>query len=174
MLDRRLPSHGTRAVVAPIHFALASIVHPLSPTPDWRHSSSSPPREVCSATPRVPGRWAGDATIDRLGHRYRQSRIDVAIAHSVLEQYSSLGSSAFSHRNDGERRPVRATWPCNRSGYLGFYWSRHRAYCWRFPEAIGFFSSLMKIDFITALASPSASDELGRARNHLPQILSSR
>src|SRR5262249_30226323 len=79
----------------------------------------------------------------------------VAIAHSVLEQHSSLGSSAFSHRNDGERRPVRATWPCNRSGYLGFYWSRHRAYCWRFPEAIGFFSSLMKIDFITALASPS-------------------
>src|SRR5262249_3610271 len=66
-----------------------------------------------------------------------------------------LGGSAFSHRNDGERRPVRATWPCNGSGYLGFYWSRHCAYCWRFPEAIGFFSSLMKIDFVTALTSPS-------------------
>ena len=117
--------------------------------------SSSAAREVCSATLSFPAHWAGDAATNRLGHRYRQSWIDVAIAHSVLEQHSSLGGSAFSHRNDGERRLVRVTWPLNCNSYLGFYWSRLCVCCGRFPEAIGFFSSLMKIDFITALTSSS-------------------
>jgi len=72
---------------------------------------------------RFPARRAGDAAINRFGHRYRQSRINVAITHSVLEQHSSLGSSASSDRNDGERRLVRVTWPFNCDSYVGFYWS---------------------------------------------------
>src|ERR1700686_693495 len=48
-----------------------------------------------------------------LGDRYRRSRIDVAIAHSVLEQHSSLGNNAAGNRHDGEGWLVRVAWPFN-------------------------------------------------------------
>src|SRR6266478_9605176 len=93
-------------MVAPLHYASASIDRPVGPTPNWCYQSGAPAREICSTTPSFPARRAWYVAVDRLGNSYCQSRIDVAIAHSVLEQHSGLGGSASGHRNDGERRLV--------------------------------------------------------------------
>ncbi len=89
-----------------------------------------------SATLCFPARRAWYVAVDRLGDSYCQSRIDVAIAHSVLQQHSGLGGSASGHRNDGERRVVCVAWPFNCNGHLGLYWSDLRVRRWRFPEAL--------------------------------------
>ena len=75
----------------------------------------------------------------------------------AAKQHSSLGSSVAGNRENREGRLVRVTWSFNCNSYLGFYWPDLRVRCWRLPEAIGFFSNLMNIDFITALTSPSPS-----------------
>jgi hypothetical protein len=61
-------------------------------------------REVCWATFIFPARWTGYATINRLGYHYRWSRIDVAIADSILEQHSGLLGGTSCNRNDGAGR----------------------------------------------------------------------
>jgi hypothetical protein len=91
MLDWGMSGNRTRTMAAPLHYAPASIAHPLGPTFNWCDQSGSPAREVCPSTLSFPARRAEYATINRLGDRYRWSRIDVAIADSVLEQHSGLG-----------------------------------------------------------------------------------
>jgi hypothetical protein len=91
-----------------------------------------------------PARRAEHATINRLGDRYRRSRIDVAIADSVLEQHSGPGGSTTGNRNDGKGQLVRVAWPRNCNIYLGLYCPDLSVRRWRFPEAFGFFSGVMK------------------------------
>src|SRR6266404_9041271 len=133
-------------MAAALRYASASIDCSVGPTLNWCYQSGAPAREICSATLSFPVRRAWYVAVDRLGSSYCQSRIDVAIAHSVLKQHSGLGGSASGHRNDGERRLVRVTWPFNCDGHLGLYRSDLRVRRWRFPEALGFFAA-MKIDF---------------------------
>src|SRR4029077_17854589 len=58
----------------------------------------------------------------------------------------------------------------NCSSYLGFYRSdlcvRHR----RFPEAFGFFSGFMRLDFITALTTPTPVSHIPTAMWCLPWL----
>jgi len=63
---------------------------------------------------------------------------------------------------------VRVTWSFNCSSYLGFYRSDLCVRHWRFPEAFGFFSGLMRLDFITALTSPSSGLHIATAMRCLP------
>ena len=140
-------------MAAPLYYASASIDRPLGLTTKRLHQSCLQAREVCSAALGFPARWAGYARTNWLGHRYRWSRIDAAIAHSLLEQHSRLGSSPSGNRNDGEGRLVRVAWPFNCNCCLGLHLSDLCVRYWRFPEAFGFFSGLMRLDFITALTS---------------------
>src|SRR6266446_2053672 len=143
-------------MAAPLHYASASIDRPVGPTPNWCYQSGAPAREICSATFCFPARRAWYVAVDRLGDSYCQSRIDVAFAHSFLEQHSGLGGSASGHRNDGERRLVCVAWPFNRNGHLGLYWSDLCVRRWRFPKALGFFAA-MKINFHRCLDRPNRS-----------------
>src|SRR5258705_4350358 len=135
MLDRRMSGNRTRAMATPLHYAPASIARPIGSTFKWCDQSGSTTREICSAALSVPTRWARYAATNRLGHCYRQSRIDVAVAHSVLEQHSGLGGSTFGNRNDGKGRPARVACSFNCNSYLDFYWSDLSVRHWRFPEA---------------------------------------
>jgi hypothetical protein len=104
--------------------------------------------------PRLAFLHAGPGMLRLIGFGIvSRSRIDAAIANSVFEQHSSLGGSASGHRNDGEGRLVRVARPSNCDIYLGLYCSDLSVRRWRFPEAFGFFSGLMKIHFICALTS---------------------
>src|SRR6266481_6178312 len=143
-------------MAAPLHYASASIDCAVGPTLIWCYQSLAPAREICSATLSFPARRARYVAVDWLGDSSCQSRIDVAIAHSVLEQHSGLGGSASGHWNDGERRPVCVAWPFNRNGHLGLYWSDLRVRRWRFPKALGFFAA-MKINFHRCLDRPNRS-----------------
>jgi hypothetical protein len=147
-----MSGNWTRAMPAPVHHASASIDRPFGSNTNRRYQSGSQAREVCSATLIFPARWVEYATINRLGNRYRWSRIDVAIAHSLLEQHSGVGGSTSGNRNDGAGRLVRVGWPFNCNSCLGLHWSDLCVSRWRFPEALGFFPA-MKIDF-TALTRP--------------------
>src|SRR6266436_7113592 len=143
-------------MAAPLHYASASIDRPVGPTPNWCYQSGAPAREICSATFCFPARRAWYVAVDRLGDSYCQSRIDVAFAHSFLEQHSGLGGSASGHRNDGERRLVCVAWPFYRYGHLGLHWSNLRVRRWRFSEALGFFVGMKSI-FIVVLTGRTAA-----------------
>ena len=143
-------------MAAALHYASVSIDRSVGPTPNRCYQSGAPAREICSATLWFPARRARCVAVDRLGDSYCQSRIDVAIAHSFLEQHSGLGGSASGHRNDGERRLVCVAWPFNCDRHLGLYWSDLRVRRWRFPEALWFFAA-MKIDFHRCLDRPNRS-----------------
>src|SRR6267378_8432375 len=133
-------------MAAALRYASASIDRSVGPTPNWCYQSSTPAREICSTTPSFPARRAWYVAVDRLGNSYCQSRIDVAIAHSVLEQHSGLGGSASGHWNDGERRLVCVAWPFNCNGHLDLHWSDLRVCRRRLPEALGLFVG-MRRDF---------------------------
>src|SRR6267378_6787788 len=137
-------------MAAPLHYASASIDRPVGPTLSCCYQSGAPARESCSATLCFPARRAWYVAVDRLGDSYCQSRIDVAIAYSVLEQHSGLGGSASGHRNDGERRLVCVAWPFNCDGHVGLYRSDLRVRRWRPPEVLGFFAA-MKVNFLRCL-----------------------
>lgn len=158
-----MSGNRTRAMAAPLYYAPTSIARPIGSTFKWCDQSGSTAREVCSATPSVPARWAMYAATDRLGHCYRQSRIDAAVAHSVLEQHSGLGGSTLGNRNDGKGRPARIAWSSNCNSYLDFYWSDLYGRDWGFPEASGFFSDLMKLDFIQCLYEPNPALHIATA-----------
>ena len=143
-------------MAAPLHYASASINCSVGPTLNWCYQSLAPAREICSAALSFPARRAWYVALDRLGDSYCQSRIDAAIAHSVLKQHSGLGGSASGHGNDGERRLVCVTGPFNCDGHLGLYWSDLRVRRWKFPEALGFFVAV-KIDFHRCLDRPNRS-----------------
>src|ERR1700730_8111739 len=143
-------------MAAVLHWPSASIGRSDRPTPNWCYQSGAPAREICSATLSFPARRALYVAVDRVGDSYCQSRIDVAIAHSVLKQHSGLGGSASGHWNDGERRLVCVAWPFNRNRHLGLYWSDLCVRRWRFPAALGFFAA-MKIDFHRCLDRPNRS-----------------
>ncbi len=132
-------------MAAALHYASAAINRPVGPTPNWCYQSGAPAREICSATLSFPARPAWYVPIDRLGDSYRQSRIDVAIAHSVLEKHSGLGLVLLAI-GMMEKDCVCVAWLFNRYGHLGLYWSDLRVRRWRFPEALGFFAG-MKINF---------------------------
>src|SRR6266699_7344299 len=153
-------------MAAALHYASASIDRSVGSTPNWCYQSSAPAREICSTTPSFPARRAWYVAVDRLGNSYCWSRIDVAIAHSILEQHSGLGGSATGNRNDGKGRLVRVAWPYNCNRCLALYWPDFCVRRWRFPEAFGFFFGLMKVDFITASTNrtpASTSQRLCRA-----------
>jgi hypothetical protein len=152
-------------MVAPLHYASAPINRPVGPTSNCCYQSGTPAREICSTTLCLPARRARHVAFDRLGDSYCRSRIDVAIAHSVLEQYSGLGGRPSGHRNDGKRRLVCVAWPFNCNGHLGLHWSDLRVRGWRFPEAIGFFVG-MKINFHRCLDQPNRSVCKGTAKWH--------
>src|SRR6266576_3723100 len=143
-------------MAAALRYASASIDRSVGPTPNWCYQSSTPAREICSTTPSFPARRAWYVAVDRLGNSYCQSRIDVAIAHSVLEQHSGLGGSASGHRHDGERRLVCVAWPFNCDGHVGLYRSDLRVRRWRFPEVLGFFAA-MKVNFLRCLDQTNRS-----------------
>src|ERR1700756_732184 len=120
-------------MAAALHYASTSIDRSFGSTPNWRYQSDPPAREICSAPLSFPARRTWYVAIDRIGDSYCQSRIDVAFAHSFLEQHSGLGGSASGHWNDGEGRFVRVTGPFNCDGHLGLYRAEFGVRHWRFP-----------------------------------------
>src|SRR4029077_2456024 len=65
---------------------------------------------------------------------------------------------------------VRVTWSFNCSSYLGFYRSDLCVRHWRFPEAFGFFSGFMRLDFIPALTTPTPVSHIPTAMWCLPWL----
>ena len=154
MLDRRIPGDRTRVMAAPLHHASAPVDGPVGPTTKWGHQIGSPAGEICSATLSFPANCSGHATIDRRGHHYCRSGIDVAIADPLLEQHPGLGDSVSGNRDDGEGRLVRLARPFNCYSCLDLYRSDLCIRSQRVPGFLGCFL-VMKIDFMTALGSQS-------------------
>ena len=111
----------TRAMAAPLHHALAPVEHPFGATIKRGHQNGSPAGETCSATFSFPAHRSRNAKIDRPGHHYCRTGLDVAIAYSLHEYHPSLGDSLSGNRDDGEGRLVCLARPFNCYSVLDLY-----------------------------------------------------